>query len=91
MNPLEDNLRLYKVVDGKRLRPALGSSEDLTVRTEEWHTLKVTMKGTHIECFLDGKKLVEANDDTFRDAGKVGLWSKADAQSYFDQLTIKGK
>jgi hypothetical protein len=91
MNPLEDNLRLYKVVDGKRLRPALGSSEDLTVRTGEWHTLKVTMQGNHIECFLDGKKLIEATDDTFPDAGKVGLWSKADAQSYFDQLTIKGK
>jgi hypothetical protein len=57
----------------------------------EWHTIKVTMKGNQIECFLDGKKYVEAKDSTLREAGQVGLWSKADAQTSFDKLTIKGK
>ena len=43
----------------------------------------------HIECFVDGKKYLEAKDDTFDKAGKVGLWTKADAQTYFDQFQVK--
>ena len=89
MNPLEDNYRVYKVVAGKRLQ--LGTKEGLKVPTGpagEWHTLRVKMEGDHIECYLDGQKQLDAKDPTFPDAGKVGLWSKADAQSYFDDLTL---
>ena len=49
------------------------------------------MAGEQIECSLDGKKHLEAKDDTFSKPGKVGLWSKADAQSHFDNLKISGK
>lgn len=89
MNPLEDNYRLYKVVAGKRMQ--LATKEDLKVPANEWHTLKVKQTGDHIECFLDGKKQLEGKDDTFTRAGKVGVWTKADAQTYFDALKISGK
>jgi hypothetical protein len=86
-NPLEDNFRLYKVVDGKRTQLA---NADLKAEPG-WRTIRVTMKGEQIECYLDGKKVVEAKDDTFKDAGKVGLWTKADAATHFDDLTVSGK
>jgi len=86
-NPLEDNFRLYKVVEGKRTQLA---NADLKAEPG-WRTIRVTMKGEQIECYLDGKKVVEAKDDTFKDAGKVGLWTKADAATHFDDLTVSGK
>jgi hypothetical protein len=84
MNPLEDNFRVYKVIGGKRTQ--LGTKEGLKVPAGEWHTIKVTMKGEQIECWLDGKKYLEAKDDSIPKAGKVGLWTKADAQTHFDQF-----
>jgi hypothetical protein len=86
-NPLEDNYRLYKVVNGKR---TLIQNADIT-HTDGWHTLRVTMTGDQIACYYDGKKFLEARDTTFPGAGKIGLWSKADAQSQFDDLTLAGK
>jgi hypothetical protein len=82
MNPLENNYRVYKVVAGKRTQ--LETKEGLKVPVDEWHNLKITQVGDQIACFLDGKKLLEARDDTFGKAGKVGLWTKADAQTRFD-------
>jgi hypothetical protein len=84
MNPLEDNFRVYKVEGGKRtqFRSAMVPGD------EAWHTLRVTMAGPKITCQLDGKTLLEVDDATFPDAGRIGLWSKADAQSYFDDLTV---
>jgi hypothetical protein len=89
MNPLENNYRVYKVVGGKRIQ--LDTKEGLKVPVNEWHTLKIEMKGDRIECYLDGRKMLEATDSTFTGAGKVGLWSKADAQTRFDNFTVKGK
>jgi hypothetical protein len=83
-NPLEDNYRLYHVVDGKR---TLIQNVDIT-HSEGWHTLRVTMAGDQITCYYDGKKYLEAKDSTLPGAGKIGLWSKADAQSQFDDLTL---
>jgi hypothetical protein len=83
-NPLEDNYRLYRVVGGKR---TLIQNVDIT-HTEGWHTLRVTMTGDQITCYYDGKKYLESKDTTFPGSGKIGLWSKADAQSQFDDLTL---
>jgi hypothetical protein len=85
-NPLEDNYRLYKVEGGKRI---LFLDAEIKA-TPGWHTLRVTMKGDQIETFFDGKKYHEHKDSTFTEAGMIGLWSKADAQSYFDDLTLVG-
>jgi hypothetical protein len=86
MNPLEDNYRFYKVVAGKRTQ--LATKEGLKVPTGEWHTLKIRHVGDKIECYLDDKKELEAKDDTFQKAGKVGLWTKADAQTRFDGFRV---
>ncbi len=84
-NPLEDNFRVYKVVDGKRTL----FQDARAPRAEGWRTIRVVMKGDHIECYLDGTKALDVRDATFPDPGRVGLWSKADARSYFDDLTLR--
>jgi hypothetical protein len=86
MNPLENNYRLYKVVAGERKQ--LATVEKLTVAEGEWHTLRIEHRGKEIECFLDNKKLLNAEDDTIKEAGKVGLWTKADAQTHFDEFKV---
>jgi hypothetical protein len=88
MNPLEDNYRVYKVVAGKRTQ--LGGKEGVKVKAGEWHKLKVDVKGNKMEGYLDGGKMWEITDNTYPDAGKVGLWSKADAQSHFDEFKAAG-
>jgi hypothetical protein len=89
MNPLESNYRVYKVVHGKRTQ--LDTKEDLKIPAGEWHTLKVRHRGEQIECWLDGKKYLEAKDDTYTKAGKIGVWTKADAQTYFDNLQVTNR
>jgi hypothetical protein len=88
-NPLEDNYRVYKVVAGKRTQ--LATKEDLKAPAGQWHTLRVTMKGDQMECSLNRKQYLEAKDTAFTKAGKIGLWTKADAQTYFDDLKVSGK
>ncbi len=87
-NPLENNYRVYKVVNGRRKQMA---SADIDIPTGEWHAIKISMTNDHIECFYDGKKYLETQDGTFKKSGKIGLWTKADAFTYFDDLEIKGK
>lgn len=84
MNPLEDNFRVYKVVAGKRTQ--LGGKEGIKVKAGEWHKLKVGVKGNKMEGYLDGEKMWDIADDTYQNAGKVGLWSKSDAQTHFDSF-----
>ena len=89
MNPLESNFRVYKVVGGKRSKEF--QDAEVKVKAGEWHTLKIKQVGDRIGCFVDGKKHLAVKDDTFTKSGKVGLWTKADAQTRFDDLAIKGK
>lgn len=86
-NPLETNYRVYKVIGGKRIQ--LETKEGLDIPAGKWVLVKIEHKGDKIECCLDGKKLLEAKDNTIDKAGKIGLWSKADAQSHFDDLEIE--
>lgn len=83
-NPLESNFRLYHVKGGKRTQ--LQTKEKVMVPDGKWFEVAVKHTGRTIECSLNGTKHFEAADDTFPDAGKVGVWSKADAQSHFDQF-----
>ena len=88
MNPLEDNFRLYHVVAGKRTQFA--GKEGLKVPTGEWHSLSIKHVGDSIECSLDGKKQFDAKDSTLTKTGKIGLWTKADAQTSFDDVRVAG-
>jgi hypothetical protein len=85
VNALENNYRLYRVVAGKRHQFAGANFE---VSTAEWHELRVECVGEKIIGYYDGVKKIEATDDTFRDAGKVGLWTKADSVTHFDDLRV---
>ena len=85
-NPLEKNFRFYRVVNGNRKQ--LKSVNTDIGTSGEWFKMTIEMNGNKISCSLNGNKMIEATDDTFTKAGRVGLWSKADAQSYFDDLMI---
>jgi len=88
INALEDNCRLYRVVAGKK-RPFAGAN--FQMGTGEWHELRVECIGNRIICYYDGKKKIDATDNTFEEPGKVGLWTKADSVTYFDDLRITAK
>jgi hypothetical protein len=74
------------VVDGKRLQLA---TADAKAETGKWYALRVVMHGDTMACFLDGKQLLEARDADFKVRGKIGLWTKADAVSSFDDLAVR--
>ena len=85
-NPLEDNFRVYFVKDGKRKQL---SSANVELPSDQWHTIRIVMMGQKIDAYLNGKKLITVEDSTFADAGMVGLWTKADAATSFDDLSVK--
>jgi hypothetical protein len=94
-NALEGNVVFYKVEKGKRqdLKPK-GSGfftygKKANVPSQEWSTLGVVAKGTIFEVYLDGNKQFEVEDDTFTNAGRVGLWTKADSYTLFDDFIVK--
>jgi hypothetical protein len=84
-NPLENNFRFYRIVDGNRKQL---ETVDYGIKSGEWFTMTIEMNGNKISAALNGNKMIETTDDTYTNAGKVGLWTKADAQTYFDDLTI---
>ncbi len=93
-NALEGNVVLYKVQNGKRTDlplKGLGRTYGLKekVPSKQWGILRVVVKGNMFEVYHDGKKLYEVEDDTFKDAGKVGVWTKADSVIFFDNLQVK--
>ena len=93
-NALETNLVLYKVQAGRRSDiKAKGAGmfsygKKAKVPSGAWSTLRVVAKGALFEAYLNGEKVFEVEDRTFPDAGKVGVWTKADSVTYFDDLKI---
>ncbi len=83
-NALENNFRLYKMVNGRRKQFA---GADVKVAPNQWHTLRAMAQGDFIACYFDGQKLIEVRDATYA-KGKVGLWTKADSVTAFDDLTV---
>jgi hypothetical protein len=84
-NALENNVRFYRVVAGKRQQ--LGSA-DIRVTSGEWHTLALEAKGQRFSVSYNGAALFEVTDDTFTEAGGVALWTKADSVTRFDAMAI---
>jgi hypothetical protein len=85
-NPLEDNFRIYYVRDGARRTL---ESTRVSLPAGVWHTLKIVQRGNHFEGYLNGKKLLEGENDLFTTAGGVGLWTKADASTRFDDFRVE--
>ena len=87
-NADEDNCTIYHTVKGRR-RPF--QNKPIKVAKNTWHTLKMQAVGNHFVVWFDGTKVLDATDDTFREAGRVGLWTKADSVIQFDDFVIEPK
>jgi len=85
-NTLESNVRLYKLEKGKRI---LLAGIPAVIAPGRWHTLTLLVKGDTFICTFDDKQF-EATDATFPGPGKLGFWTKADAVTLFDRMTVKG-
>jgi hypothetical protein len=89
-NALEDNVVAYKVVGGRRIALAPVGTPQGTygvkakVESGVWHTLRVEFRGADAAVIYDGGRLFTVGDDTFRDAGRIGVWSKADSVTEFE-------
>ena len=83
-NALEDNVTIYHTIRGRRTEKKRAS---MKVATNQWSTLRVDFQNNHFTVTFDGKKAIEWDDDTFKDAGKVGVWTKADSVTLFDDFT----
>jgi hypothetical protein len=95
-NALEDNVVLYKVENGRRTDlPVRGEGrtygKKADVPTGQWSTLRVVSNGRLFEVYFNGTKLYEVEDATFTQPGKVGVWTKADSVTQFDDLTVVTK
>jgi hypothetical protein len=87
-NADENNCRIYHVVAGKRVA---FQNHNVKVASKAWHTLKVEAAGDHFTVWYDGQKVLDAKDETFKDAGRVGLWTKADSVIQFDDFTVESR
>ena len=95
-NALEDNVVLYKVEGGKRTDlPVKGEGRTYGKKSDvpsgQWSTLRVVATGRVFEVYFNGTKLYEVEDATFAQPGKVGVWTKADSVTQFDDLTVVTK
>ncbi len=80
-NALENNVSLYHTVGGNRKTIKY---VDAPVAANQWHTLRVTFRGTAIKVALDGREYIALDDDHIKGAGAVGVWTKADSVTDFD-------
>jgi len=92
-NANEGNVVLYKVEKGRRTDlPLVGKGKTYDVKDRvpsgAWGTLRIVARGNHFAVYHNDKKLFDVKDGTFTEAGKVGLWTKADSYTLFDDLTI---
>jgi hypothetical protein len=95
-NALENNVVLYKVQNGRRTDlPVKGEGRTYgkpsKVPSGQWGTLRVVAKGPVFEVYHNGNKLYEVEDTTFAQPGKVGVWTKADSVTHFDDLMVVTK
>ena len=86
-NALESNVTIYDTVNGRRIERKRASAK---VALNQWHTLRVEFQANRFTVVLDGQKALDWSDDTFKDAGKVGVWTKADSVTLFDDFAYAG-
>jgi hypothetical protein len=95
-NALEDNVVLYKVENGRRTDlPVKGEGRSYGKKAEvpadRWSTLRVVATGRLFQVYFNGTRLYDVEDSTFTEPGKVGVWTKADSVTQFDDLTVVTK
>jgi len=84
-NALEDNVAIYHTIQGKRTEK---KRTDVKVASNQWHTLRVDFIGNHFTVTFDGKTAIEWEDQTFTKPGMVGVWTKADSVTLFDDFSF---
>ena len=87
-NALEDNVTIYHTINGRRTEK---KRTNMKVTSNVWHTLRVDFSDNHFIVTYDGKRAIEWDDNTFKDAGKVGVWTKADSVTLFDDFSYGAK
>jgi hypothetical protein len=87
-NALENNVTIYHTINGRRTEK---KRTNMNVASNEWHTLRVDFVANHFTVTFDSKKAIEWDDGTFKNAGKVGVWTKADSVTLFDDFTYGTK
>ena len=85
-NPLENNFRLYKVTNGNRKKL---ESYSLPVTSGMWHSIVISHNSDTIKCHFDNQLFLQRVDSSINKAGKTGLWTKADAVTYFDNFQLE--
>ena len=88
-NALEDNVRIYRVVAGKRVQ--FGGIDGVKVARGAWHTLRVEFAGADFAVIYDGKKMFTAKDAMLAEAGQVGVWTKADSVTAFAEFAFAAR
>jgi hypothetical protein len=92
-NALEDNVVLYKTVIGQRIELTTVKGDryglKVPVPSNQWHTLRVAFAGNRFKVIYNGTALFEVEDATFKEAGMVGLWTKADSVVAFDGFSFE--
>jgi hypothetical protein len=87
-NALENNVTIYHTINGRRTEK---KRANMKVPANQWQTLRVDVQGNHFTVSLNGQKALDWDDDTFKDAGKVGVWTKADSVTLFDDFAYGSK
>ena len=85
-NALQKNVVVYKVENGRRMQ--ITGSVPRDIPSDGWCILKVSVRGNRFQVYVDHRRILEARDNTFRSAGKVGLWTAADSITYFDDFSV---
>ena len=87
-NALDNNVKIYHTNNARRTEKKRVRT---TVPANQWHTLRVDFGGNHFAVSFNGQKALDWDDETFKDAGKVGVWTKADSVTEFDDFTYGSK
>lgn len=90
---LESSVVAFKTENGRRVNLGVkGNSAAYGVHARfshrRWHTLRVVAVGNHFTVYMNGDKILEVEDDTFKKPGGIGLWTKSDSVTEFDDLTV---
>jgi len=87
-NALEDNVTIYHTINGRRTEK---KRANMKVAPNQWHELRVDFLGSHFVVRFDGRQALEWDDQTFKDPGRVGVWTKADSVTLFDDFNYGAK
>jgi len=91
-NALENNISLYYMKNGKRCTlKYVGATKDNPVTLNKWHSLRVEFHGKHFKVSLNNKKVIDIKDEHLTGPGSVGLWTKADSVTHFDDFAYDAK